>query len=54
MLPNLFEKSLNLNHYFKYNRTAKYFNHSKDKVNYSETKYSQQNKNKILSWEGQF
>ena len=46
MLPNLFERSLNLNRQYKYNRTSKFFNHSKAKVNFSETKFFQQNKNK--------
>ena len=46
MLPSLFEKSLNFNRFYKYNRTSKYFNHFKVKVNFSETKFSQQNKNK--------
>ena len=46
MLPNLFERSLNLKNYYKYNRTSKIFNHFKAKVNFSETKFSQQNKNK--------
>ena len=43
MLPSLFEKSLELNSFYKYNRTSKYFNHFKAKVNFSETKFSQQN-----------
>ena len=47
MLPNLFERSLNLNRYYKYNRTSKFFNHFKAKVNFSETKFSQQNKDKL-------
>ena len=46
MLPNLFERSLDLNHSYKYNRTSKIIYHLKAKVNFSETKYSQQNKNK--------
>ena len=46
MLPSLFERSLEFNRFYKYNRTSKIFNHSKVKVNYSETKFSQQNKNK--------
>ena len=53
MLPNLFEKSLEFNRFYKYNRTSKLFNHFKAKVNFSETKFSQQNKDK-LNWEGQF
>ena len=47
MLPNLFERSLELNHFYKYNRTSKFFNHFKVKVNFSETKFSQQNCSKI-------
>ena len=46
MLPNLFERSLELNRFYKYNRTSKFFNHLKAKVNFSETKFSQQNINK--------
>ena len=46
MQPNLFERSLDLNRFNKYNRTSKFFNHFKAKVNFSETKFSQQNKNK--------
>jgi len=46
MLPNLFERSLELNRFYKYNRTSKFFNHLKAKVNFSETKFSQYNKNK--------
>ena len=47
MLPNLFEKSLEFNRFNKYNRTSKFFNHFKAKVNFSETKFSQQNCNKV-------
>ena len=50
MPPNLFEKSLNLNrqyNYYKYNRTVKLLILFKTKVNFSETKFSQQNCNKI-------
>ena len=47
MLPNLFDRSLNLNRLHKYNRTSKFFNHFKAKVNFSETKFSQQNKYKF-------
>ena len=47
MLPSLFEKSLKFNRFYKYNRTSKFFNHFKAKVNFSETKFSQQNCNKI-------
>ena len=47
MLPNLFEKSLKFNRFYKYNRTSKYFNHFKAKINFSETKFSQQNSYKI-------
>ena len=46
MLPSLFEKSSDLNIFNKYNRTSKFFNHFKAKVNLSETKFSQQNRNK--------
>ena len=46
MLPSLFEKSLEFNSFYKYNRTSKFFNHLKTKVNFSETKFSQQNINK--------
>ena len=47
MLPSLFERSLEFNRFYKYNRTSKFFNHFKDKVNFSEKKFSQQNYNKI-------
>ena len=47
MLPNLFERSLDFSSFYKYNRTSKFFNHLKSKVNFSETKFSQQNKNKL-------
>ena len=47
MLPNLFERSLEFNRFYKYNRTSKFFNDFKSKVNFSETKFSQQNRNKI-------
>ena len=43
MLPNLFERSLKLNHLYKYNRTSKFFNHLKTKVKFSETNFFQQN-----------
>ena len=46
MLPNLFERSLNLNRQLKYNRTSKLLIIFKAKVNFSETKFSQQNKDK--------
>ena len=46
MQPILIERSFHLNHYPKYNRTSKFFNHYKAKVNFSETKFSQQNKKK--------
>ena len=46
MLPNLFEKSLDLNHFYKYNRTSKIIYNFNAKVNFSETKFSQQNNNK--------
>ena len=47
MLPSLFERSLEFNRSYKYNRTSKFFNHFKAKVNFSETKFSQQNKYKF-------
>ena len=47
MLPNLFERSLELNRFYKYNRTVKFFNHLKAKVNFSETKFSKYNKDKL-------
>ena len=47
MLPSLFERSLEFNRFYKYNRTSKFFNHLKAKVNFSETKFSQQNGYKI-------
>ena len=47
MLPILFERSLEFNHFYKYNRTSNFFNHFKAKVNFSETKFFQQNINKI-------
>jgi len=46
MLPSLFERSLEFNRFYKYNRTSKFFNHFKAKVNFSETKFSQYNKKK--------
>ena len=42
MLPSLFERSLEFNSFYKYNRTSKFFNHFKAKVNFSET-------NKLIS-----
>ena len=47
MLPNLFERSLELKRFSKYNRTSKFFNHFNAKVNFSKTKISQQNKEKF-------
>ena len=47
MLPSLFERSLEINRFYKYNRTSKFFNHFKAKVNFSETKFFQQNCHKI-------
>ena len=46
MLPNLFERSLELNHFYKYNRTSKLLIIFKAKVNFSETKFSQYNGDK--------
>ena len=43
MLPSLFERSLEFNRFYKYNRTSKFFNHFKVKVNFSEIKFSEQN-----------
>jgi len=51
MLPSLFDRSLEFNRFYKYNRTSKFFNHIIAKVNFSETKFSQYNRNKI-NWEG--
>ena len=47
MLPSLFERSLEFKRFYKYNRTSKFFNHFKANVNFSETKFSQQNVNKV-------
>ena len=47
MLPSLFERSLDFIRFYKYNRTSKFFYHFKAKVNFSETKFSQQNWEKI-------
>ena len=49
MLPTLFERSLEFNRFYKYNRTSKFFNHLKAKVNFyfSKTNFSQQNKDKL-------
>ena len=47
MLPNLFERSLELKRFYKYNRTSKIFNDFKAKFNFSETNFSQQNKQKL-------
>ena len=47
MLPSLFERSLKFNRFYKYNRTSKFFNHFIAKINFSETKFSQQNCNKV-------
>ena len=58
MQPNLFERSLNLNRYYKYNRASKFFIHFQAKVNFSETKFSEQNVEKIkigkISFKSQF
>ena len=48
MQPILFEKSLYLNHLYKYNRTLKFINHFQAKVNFSETKFSKYNGKKIF------
>ena len=47
MLPSLFERSLEFNSFYKYNRPSKFFNHFKAKVNFSETKFSKYNKDKL-------
>ena len=47
MLPSLFERSLEFNRFYKYNRTSKFFKNIKAKVNFSETKFSQYNWDKI-------
>ena len=47
MQPIQSERSLVLNHLYKYNRTSNFFNHFKAKFNFSETKFYQQNKNKF-------
>ena len=47
MLPSLFERSLEFNRFYKYNRTSKFLIIIKDKVNFSETKFSQYNYNKV-------
>ena len=46
MPPILIEKSFHLNHFHKYNRTSNLLIIFKAKVNFSETKFSQQNTNK--------
>jgi len=48
MQPNLFERSLELNILYKYNRTSKFINHFKAKLNFSETQFCKyNNKNKL-------
>ena len=47
MLPNQFERSLDVNRFYKYNRTSKIFYHFRAKFNFSETKFSEQNIEKI-------
>ena len=47
MLPSLFGRSLEFKRFYKYNRTLKFFNHFKAKVNLSETKFTQQNREKL-------
>ena len=47
MLPSLFERSLEFICFYKYNRTSKIFNQFNAKFNFSETKFSKQNCNKI-------
>ena len=48
MQPILFERSLDLNHLYKYNRTWKIINYFYAKVNFSETKFSKYNRQKIF------
>ena len=47
MLPNLFERSLEIRRFYKYNRTSKFFIIFKVKVNFSVAKFSHQNKEKF-------
>ena len=47
MLPSLFERSLEFNRFYKYNRSSKFFIIFKAKVNFSETKFSQYNRDKF-------
>ena len=47
MKPSLFERSFEFKIYFKYSRTSNYFYLFKAKVNFSETKFSEQNVKKI-------
>ncbi len=47
MLPSLFERSLKFNRFYKYNRSSKFFIIFKAKVNFSETKFSQYNRDKF-------
>ena len=47
MQPNLFEKSLVFNRFYKYNRTSKVFYLFLAQVNFSETKFSKQNTEKF-------
>ena len=47
MPPNLFERSLEIKRFYKYNRTSKFFTHFQAKVYFSETKFSEQNVKKI-------
>jgi len=47
MLPSLFERSLEFNRFYKYNRTSKFFNNLKAKVNFSETNFSKYNREKF-------
>ena len=46
MLPSLSERSLEFSRFYKYNRNSKFFYRFKAKVNFSETKFSQQNRYK--------
>ena len=48
MQPTLFERSLDLNCLYKYNRTSKFYNYFQAKVNFSETNFFKYNKNKKL------
>ena len=46
MQPSLFERSFEFKRFYKYSRTSNYFYIFKAKVNFSETIFSEQNKDK--------